>query len=85
MITLLDVISANTAIDAICNLNSGTDEMTRNESQFPIFTKSRKKFCRAVDIISDDAEIDEFDPSEFEMNRDNFMLPVIARNLKGFD
>ena len=45
----------------------------------------RKKFCGNTNIISDDAEIDELDPSEFEMNADNFMLPVFFHNLKWFD
>ena len=36
----------------------------------------RKKFCGDDDVIPDDAKIDELDPSEFEMNEDNFMLPA---------
>ena len=36
MITLLDVILDHTAIDATCNLNSGKDEIKRNESQLLI-------------------------------------------------
>ena len=46
---------------------------------------SWKKFCHDADIIPDDTEIDELDPSEIEMIGDNFMLPVIFHNLKGFD
>ena len=46
---------------------------------------SRKKFCRDAHTIPVDAEIDEFDPLEFEMIGDNFMLPVFFHNLKCFD
>ena len=45
----------------------------------------RKKFCGDDDAIPDDAEIDELDPSEFEMNGENFILPVFFHNLIGFD
>ena len=38
--------------------------------------ESRKKLCRDAHTIPDDAEIDELDPSEFEMNGEHFMLPV---------
>ena len=41
MITSLNVILDHTAIDATCNLNSGKDEMTRNESQLIIMKAER--------------------------------------------
>ena len=46
---------------------------------------SRKKFCRDAHTISVDAEIDELDPSEFEMDGDHLILPVFFHNMKGFD
>ena len=45
----------------------------------------RKKFCGDAGVIPDDAKIDELISSEFEINGDNFMLPVFFHNLKGFD
>ena len=41
MITLQDVTLDPTAIDATCNLNSGKDEMIRNESQLIIMEAER--------------------------------------------
>ena len=41
MITLLHATLAHTAIDAIRNLNSGKDEMIRNESQLVIMEGER--------------------------------------------
>ena len=41
MIRLLDVTLGHTAIDAICNLISGKDAMTRNESQLIIMDAER--------------------------------------------
>ena len=69
--------------NATCNLNSGKNEIIRKESTH--YYGGGKKFCGDDDVIPDDAEIDELDPSEFEMNRDNFILPVVIHNLKGFD
>ena len=42
----------------------------------------RKILCNNADIISDDAEIDDLDPSQFEMNEDNFTLPVFFTTWK---
>ena len=49
------------------------------------YYRGRKKFCGDDDVIPDDAEIDELDPSEIEMNGENFILPVFLHNFKGFD
>ena len=70
MITLQDITLVHTVIDAICNVNSGNDEMKTNESQLNIM-EAEIFFCGDDDVIPDDAEIDELDPSEFEMNGDN--------------
>ena len=43
-----------------------------------------KKFCGDDHVIPDDTEINELDPSEFEMNGDNFILPVFSQH-DGFD
>ena len=57
----------------------------RKRKLSPTNNGSRKKFCRDAHTISVDAEIDELDPSEFEMNGDNFILPVFFHSLKCFD
>ena len=49
-----------------------------------LYYEGRKKFCGDADVIPDDAEIDELVSSEFEMNGNNFMLPVFLHNVKGF-
>ena len=59
----------------------------RNEKQRKSthYYGGRKKFSGDDDVIPDHVEIDELDPSEFEMNGDNFIMPVFFHNLKGFD
>ena len=52
MITLLDITLAHTAIDAICNLNSGKDEMTKKKRKSTHYG-GRKKFCGDDDVIPD--------------------------------
>ena len=45
----------------------------------PFNQGERRKFCGDADIVPNDEEIGELDPSEFEMNGDNFILPVFFR------
>ena len=61
---------------------NGRNEKKRESTHY---YGGRKKFCGDDEVIPDDAEIDEIDPSEFVMNGENFILPVVFHNLKGFD
>ena len=61
-----------------CNLQlkfrKGRNDKKQKSSHY---YRGRKKFCGDHDdVIPDDAEIYELDPSEFEINGDNFILPV---------
>ena len=67
----------------ICNLQlkfrKGRNDKKRKSTHY---YGGRKKFCCDDDVIPDDVEIDELDASEFEMNEDNFMLPVFFSELE---
>ena len=66
-----------------CNLQlkfrKGRNDKKRKSTHY---YEGRKKFCHDAHTISDDAEIDELDPSKFEMNGENCILPVFFHNLK---
>ena len=57
-----------------CNLQLKFRKERNDKKRKPVPNnhRSRKKFCHNADIIPDHAKIDERDPSEFEMNGDNF-------------
>ena len=70
-----------------CNLQlkfrNGRNDKKQKSS--PYNNGCQKKFCCHAETTLEDAAIEELVSSEFEMNGDNFMLPVFFHNLKGFD
>ena len=46
--TVVDVTLAHTVVDETCNLNSGKDEMTRNETQLLIMENERNSVAMLI-------------------------------------